>query len=63
MKAALVIWLLSGGPLHVPEGPEERSVEDEELFPIGITFQGFPSSGREEANTRRGHRTCGALRT
>ena len=39
---------LSGGPLYVVEKPEEREVEDDELFPVGIVFQGFPSTGRPD---------------
>jgi hypothetical protein len=39
---------LSGGPLYVVEGPEERDVEDDALFPVGIVFQGFPSTGRPD---------------
>ena len=37
---------MSGGPVYAVEGHEQREVEDEELFPIGIIFQGYPSSGR-----------------
>jgi hypothetical protein len=40
---------LSGGPLYFVEGLEERQVEDDELFPAGIVFQGYPSSGRTDA--------------
>lgn len=40
---------LSGGPLYVVEGTEEREAEDDELFPAGIVFEGFPSTGREDA--------------
>jgi hypothetical protein len=39
---------LSGGPLYVVENPEERYVEDNELFPVGIVFEGFPSTGRPD---------------
>jgi len=40
---------LSGGPLYFVEGLEERQAEDDELFPVGIVFEGYPSSGRTEA--------------
>ena len=40
---------LSGGPLYFVEGLEERKVEDDELFPVGIVFEGYPSSRRSEA--------------
>ena len=40
---------LSGGPLYFVEGLEERHAEDDELFPVGIVFEGYPSSGRTEA--------------
>jgi hypothetical protein len=39
---------LSGGPLYVVEKTEERDVEDDELFPVGIVFEGFPSTGRPD---------------
>jgi len=39
---------LSGGPLYVVEGKEERDAEDEELFPVGIVYEGYPSSGRPD---------------
>jgi hypothetical protein len=44
---------LSGGPLYFIEGLEEREAEDDELFPVGIVFEGSPSSGRTEANASR----------
>jgi hypothetical protein len=44
---------LSGGPLYLVEGLEERQAEDDELFPVGIVFQGYPSSGRSEAMESR----------
>jgi hypothetical protein len=31
------------------KGLEERQAEDDELFPAGIVFEGYPSSGRTEA--------------
>jgi hypothetical protein len=40
---------LSGGTLYFVEGLEERQAEDDELFPAGIVFEGYPSSGRTEA--------------
>jgi len=40
---------LSGGPLYVVEGLEERQAEDDELAHVGIVFEGYPSSGRAEA--------------
>ncbi|WP_095203803.1 hypothetical protein [Mesorhizobium carmichaelinearum] len=47
---------MSGGPVYAAEGDEDRPIEDEELFPVGIIFEGYPSSGRGErrlARTRR----------
>jgi hypothetical protein len=44
---------MSGGPVYAVEGHEQREVEDEELFPIGIVFQGFPYSGRAGAQDGR----------
>jgi hypothetical protein len=44
---------LSGGPLYFVEGFEERQAEDDELFPSGIVFQGYPSSGRAEVMESR----------
>jgi hypothetical protein len=44
---------LSGGPLYFVEGLEEREAEDDELFPVGIVFEGYPSSGRVEASESR----------
>ena len=41
---------LSGGPLYVVEGPEERDVEDDALFPVGIIYQGFPSTYRPDVS-------------
>jgi hypothetical protein len=40
---------LSGGPLYFVEGHEERQAEDDDLYPVGIVFEGYPSSGRSEA--------------
>jgi hypothetical protein len=40
---------LSGGPLYFVEGLEERQAKDNELFPVGIVFEGYPSSGRPRA--------------
>jgi hypothetical protein len=40
---------LSGGPLYVVEGMEKRHADYEEFFPVGIVFEGYPSSGCEEA--------------
>ncbi|MEK8093039.1 hypothetical protein WOC76_10965 [Methylocystis sp. IM3] len=39
---------MSGGPVYAVEGHAERQVEDEELFPVGIIFEGHPSSGRAD---------------
>jgi hypothetical protein len=33
---------MSGGPVYAIEGHEQRKVEDEELFPVGIVFRGVP---------------------
>jgi len=41
---------MSGGPIYAIEGPEQREVEDEELFPVGIVFEGFPGSGRTDVH-------------
>jgi hypothetical protein len=43
---------LSGGPLYVVEGLKERDAEDNELFPVGVVFEGYPSSSRIEAESR-----------
>lgn len=40
---------MSGGPVYAAEGEEDRFIEDEELFPVGIIFEGYPGSGRGEA--------------
>jgi hypothetical protein len=32
----------------VVEKPEQRYVEDDELFPVGIVFEGFPGTGRPD---------------
>jgi hypothetical protein len=40
---------MSGGPIYAVEEYDPREVEDEELFPIGIIFGGYPASG--EADT------------
>jgi hypothetical protein len=39
---------LSGGPLYAVEGELGDTVEDNALFPIGIVFEGYPSSGRPD---------------
>lgn len=44
---------LSGGPMYAVEGGIGREVPDEELFPIGIVFEGFPSSGRFSLGAER----------
>lgn len=44
---------MSGGPVYAAEGHEQREVQDEELFPIGIIFEGFPSSGRADMQGSR----------
>jgi hypothetical protein len=41
---------MSGGPIYAIEGHEQRKVEDEELFPVGIVFEGFPGSGRTDVH-------------
>ena len=46
---------ISGGPVYAVEGDEQRWVEDDELFPVGIAFEGHPSTamtdrGSQEAN-------------
>lgn len=40
---------LSGGPVYAIEGNQQREVQDEELFPIGIIFEGFPAGPRPSA--------------
>jgi hypothetical protein len=52
---------MSGGPVYAVEGHEQRKVEDDELFPIGIIFEGFPSSGR--ADTQGGKDPASAFLT
>lgn len=42
---------MSGGPVYAIEGCETREFEDGELFPVGIIFEGFPGSGRADAQT------------
>ena len=37
---------MSGGPVYAVEGREQRCVEDEELFPVGIAFEGRPSTNK-----------------
>jgi hypothetical protein len=44
---------MSGRPVYAVEGHEERDAEDDDLFPIGIIFEGFPGSGRPDAQGRR----------
>jgi hypothetical protein len=40
---------LSGGPLYAVEGElEGETVEDTDLIPVGIVFEGYPSSGRPD---------------
>ncbi len=43
---------MSGGPVYAVEGMEERP--DEEMFPVGIIFEGYPSSGRVEVTAGAG---------
>jgi hypothetical protein len=35
---------MSGGPIYAIEGVGKKEVEDEELLPIGIIFEGYPST-------------------
>lgn len=44
---------MSGGPLYAIEGPQERTAEDDELLPVGLIFEGFPSSGKPAATGGR----------
>lgn len=44
---------MSGGPVYATEGAEQRTVADDELFPVGLIFEGFPSSGRPQAERSR----------
>jgi hypothetical protein len=44
---------LSGGPLYVVEGQEEHEAEDDDLFPVGVVYQGYPSSGRSNVGEAR----------
>jgi hypothetical protein len=48
---------MSGGPVYAIEGHEQALVEDEDLFPVGIIFEGFPGSGRPNAQPRSGTNT------
>lgn len=43
---------LSGGPLYLVDGQELGEVEDGDLLPAGIVFQGFPSSARPDVPGR-----------
>ena len=42
---------MSGGPVYAIEGREHETVEDDELLPVGIIFEGFPGSGRPDQQT------------
>lgn len=44
---------MSGGPVYAVEGPQQRTVEDGDLLPVGLIFEGFPSSGRPESQGTR----------
>ena len=37
---------MSGGAVYTYEGQERRKVEDEEVFPVGIVYGGFPGATR-----------------
>lgn len=37
---------MSGGPIYAIEGPDKLQAEDDDLLPIGIIFEGYPSSKR-----------------
>ena len=37
---------MSGGAVYTYEGQERRKVEDEEVFPVGIVYGGFPGANR-----------------
>ncbi|MET3648923.1 hypothetical protein [Phyllobacterium ifriqiyense] len=37
---------MSGGPVYAAEGVEDRLIDDEELLPVGIIFEGHPGSNR-----------------
>ncbi|MBY5377251.1 hypothetical protein [Rhizobium leguminosarum] len=39
---------MSGGPVYAAEGLGE--IEDYDLFPVGIIYQGYPGSGRRSGN-------------
>ena len=54
-------WLsgMSGGAVYAVEGSDQREVQDEELFPVGIVFEGFPST--EQAIERNNEEAASAL--
>lgn len=37
---------MSGGAVYTYEGQERREVDDEEVFPVGIVYGGFPGANR-----------------
>ena len=54
-------WLsgMSGGTVYAVEGNDQREVQDEELFPVGIVIEGFPST--EQAIERNNEEAASAL--
>lgn len=42
---------MSGGPVYAAEGEETLLMMDEELFPVGIIFEGYPGSGLGKAQS------------
>ena len=56
-------WLsgMSGGTVYAVEGSDQREVQDDELFPVGIVFEGFPS--KEQAIDQYNEEATGAFLT
>ena len=48
---------MSGGPVYAVEGDEQREVEDEELFPVGIAFEGYPSTNKPDKGSQEDNAT------
>ncbi|GIK97834.1 MAG: hypothetical protein BroJett029_20430 [Alphaproteobacteria bacterium] len=53
---------MSGGPVYAVEGAEQRTIEDDELLPVGLIFEGFPSSGKPESEGSRDAASASAAR-
>ena len=44
---------MSGGPVYAVEGVEQRYVQDGELFPVGIAFEGHPSTNKLDIGSQQ----------